>query len=108
MTYCYYSWDLLYQMVAQISKLNTSSSKLIPLILALGNHDAGYDSMNRQKAKPSNRGPWWFAYNPQHLDSDGKSILPIKNSKGYGYHLIGSTVLVNVDSGYMETYQSQG
>lgn len=101
MTYCYYSWDIFYQMVGRVSRLNTISSRLIPVVLGLGNHDVGHDPMVINKAKPSRSGPWWFAYNPQHFDSDGQSIPPVDKRKGHGYHIVGSTVIFNLDSSYL-------
>lgn len=88
-------------MVGRVSRLNTISSRLIPVVLGLGNHDVGHDPMVINKAKPSRSGPWWFAYNPQHFDSDGQSIPPVDKRKGHGYHIVGSTVIFNLDSSYL-------
>jgi hypothetical protein len=108
MTYCYYPWDMFYGMVGKVSKLGTNNSRLVPLILALGNHDVGFNGLAKQYVFPNVDGPWWYAYNPQHFADDNKSIPEIQDRKSYGYHIIGSTVMVTLDSGYHVTYENQG
>jgi hypothetical protein len=39
---CYYSWDNFYKI---FDTLNKKMDRLVPLILTVGNHDVGFDSM---------------------------------------------------------------
>jgi 3',5'-cyclic AMP phosphodiesterase CpdA len=76
MAYCYYSWDNFYDLMDRINHINdTSNSRLVPFILAIGNHDIGNNGLAKIYTFPSAMGPWWFAYNPQHFDSlDARGI----------------------------------
>lgn len=65
MTYCYFAWDNFYLLLQRVDEAN---NRLVPFILALGNHDIGHNSYARvAHTKPSHRGPWYFTYNPQHF-----------------------------------------
>lgn len=39
---CYYSWDNFYDI---LEKVNKKLNRLVPIILTIGNHDVGFDSM---------------------------------------------------------------
>ena len=39
---CYYSWDNFYDI---FDELNNKLNRLVPLIMTVGNHDVGFDSM---------------------------------------------------------------
>lgn len=70
-TYCYYPWDNFYSLVDRVNRINQTNSRLVPIILSLGNHDAGRHGLSTApKLVPTEAGPWWFAYNPQHFDSN--------------------------------------
>ena len=65
MTYCYYAWDNFYSL---LDRVNQANNRLVPFIMALGNHDVGRNSFARVQNRVSSRkGPWYFAYNPQHF-----------------------------------------
>jgi len=39
---CYYSWDNFYNL---FDELNDKLNRLVPLVMSVGNHDVGFDSM---------------------------------------------------------------
>jgi len=39
---CYYSWDNFYNL---FEDLNNKLGRLVPIIMSIGNHDVGFDSM---------------------------------------------------------------
>lgn len=47
MTYCYSPWDRLYEMIDGLGAAGPVK-RLIPFILALGNHDIGWNSLAKQ------------------------------------------------------------
>ena len=72
---CYYSWDSFYSLFEPVyTKLN----RLIPMVLTLGNHDIGFDSLSNNKYPRSFEDlPLFFIFNPQHLASQSKSVPQI-------------------------------
>lgn len=97
MTYCYYAWDNYYSLLDQVNRAN---NRLVPFIMALGNHDIGFNSFAKVKPQtPSEKGPWYFAYNPQHFAEGTNNKIPaIKDRKTYGYHIVGQNVIITLDS----------
>lgn len=83
------------------------TNRLVPMILAVGNHDVGIDSLDEVKITPSEWGPFWFAYNPQHFDTASRTVPPISLRKTYFSHKLGSTTLISLDSGFRETFEHQ-
>lgn len=39
---CYYSWDNFYNL---FDELNNKLNRLVPLVMSVGNHDVGFDSL---------------------------------------------------------------
>lgn len=109
MTYCFYSWDNFYNLIDRVNRINdTINSRIVPFILALGNHDVGFNGMAKVYTFPSEAGPWWFAYNPQHFDSaENRGIPKVQERKSHFTHLIGPVALVTLDTGYMYSYEDE-
>jgi hypothetical protein len=97
---CYYSWDNFY---AIFDQLNTKLNRLVPLIMSVGNHDVGFDSMATvQLDREPEEIPLFFLYNPQHLSPDNKNNIPdLQDRSTIHSHVIGPTVHLNLDSGYV-------
>lgn len=109
MTYCFYSWDNFYDLIDRVDRINdTANSRLVPFILALGNHDIGFNGMAKVYTFPTESGPWWYAYNPQHFDSlESKGIPDVRSRRSHMYHLIGPVALLTLDTGYTKTYEEE-
>ena len=107
MTYCYFAWDNFY---ALLDKVNTANNRLVPFIMAIGNHDIGWNSYAKVSYKPpTTKGPWFFAYNPQHFAEGTTNQIPrISDRKSYGYHIVGPNVIITLDSQYTSDYKTQG
>lgn len=97
---CFYSWDNLYDIM---NELNTKLNRLVPLILTIGNHDVGYNALSDVKIDMTDTEnlPYYFLYNPQHK-SLGSSEIPLpKDRRSFHYHILGPSVHVHLDSGYI-------
>ena len=102
---CYYSWDSYYSLFQPVyQKLN----RLIPMVLTLGNHDIGFDSLSNNKyARTSEDLPLFFIFNPQHLASLSKAVPQVQERSPIHAHAIGPTLHLILDSGYTSAYQQQ-
>lgn len=100
MTYCYYAWDNFYSL---LDKVNTANNRLVPFIMAIGNHDIGWNSYAKVSHKrPTEKGPWYFAYNPQHFaDGTNDKIPSIGDRRTYTYHKVGRNAIITLDSQYV-------
>ena len=102
MTYCYTPWDNFYSLIDRVN----ANGRLVPFILALGNHDIGWNSYARiPREKPTTAGPWYFAYNPQHFAPGTNDRIPtVEDRVPHGYHIIGRNIIITLDSQYVSTY----
>jgi len=105
---CWYSWDLF---LAGFEAFNQNVNRTIPLILSVGNHDIGWNALAMVKVDPEEM-PLYYVFFPQHLkvDENGnevKAVPPIEERKTSFFQLIGNTMQLSLDSGYVETYESQ-
>lgn len=92
-----------------MNELNTQLNRLVPLILTIGNHDVGFNALAEVKIDMADTEnlPYYFIYNPQHK-SLGSSEIPIpKDRRSFHYHILGPTVHVHLDSGYIERFDTQ-
>ena len=111
---CFYSWDNFY---AIFEELNQEVGRLIPLILTIGNHDVGYDALAEVTLDKNNdKIPYFFLFNPQHTVSNNKSPSNIPQSTqvpepserlSYHSHIIGPTLHLHLDSGYVTSFEDQ-
>ena len=71
---CYYSWDNFYRMFEDV---NRKLNRLVPIVLAIGNHDVGFDALATVPvSKHQDKIPFYFAYNVQHTTSTGRIPQP--------------------------------
>ena len=82
---------------------------MVPIVLTVGNHDVGYNALAGIKIDFSNEEelPYYFLFNPQHKLQGNNDIPEPKDRLSYHYHVIGPTVHVHLDSGYVSNFSSQ-
>jgi hypothetical protein len=103
---CYYSWDTFYQI---FEGLNNKLGRIVPLVLTIGNHDVGFDALATVTVSPNKEGPFFFAFHPQHYNNlTSRSGIPtIEDRKSMHFHRMGKILMVNLDSGYLKTFEDQ-
>ena len=75
--------------------------------MSIGNHDVGFDSMaTTEISREDDEIPLYFVYNPQHVDSNSKVPEPAERSTVHT-HIIGPTVHLHLDSGYVTPFKQQ-
>lgn len=103
---CYYVWD---QFLNMFQPVNNQKGSLVPLVLGVGNHDVGKDSMSSAVVIPDENAPLWYLMFPQHSKRGvNGTLLPevpdIPERKTYFYNKLGRLLQVSLDSGYQESY----
>jgi len=104
---CYYSWDLFINMFEGV---NEKLGRIVPIILAVGNHDIGFNAL--QDAKVNIAENIYSTYFPQQskIDQNGNALAQVpdlhERTSNY-YHTLGNTIQVILDSGYMLHYDQQ-
>ncbi len=86
--------------------LSTTLNYLTPLILGVGNHDIGLNTLAGIDLKIDSNTPLYLQYFPQHfkIDSNGtflKGVPEINERKTYFYHQFGNVLYLSLDSGYI-------
>lgn len=95
---CYFAWDYLFRDLDEVNKQN---GRLVPIVSAIGNHDAGLDSLNGKNLKVTTDGPFYMVFFPQHSSINQTIGVPaLEERKSYHYHKFGKILLFNLDSGY--------
>jgi len=95
---CYYSWDLF---LGMFEKINQKLERVVPLIFSVGNHDIGFNAYQDGPFDKSINS--YYVYFPQGSETtaDGTLKAPApKDRASYGYHTLGNTVHMSLDSGY--------
>lgn len=101
---CFYSWDNFYDI---FDGLNKNLTRLVPLVMSVGNHDVGFDALAKVNSEYTSIDdtPYYFIYNPQEVI---KNVIPKFNERSsYHRHIIGPTIHAHLDSGYINSYKSQ-
>lgn len=103
---CFYSWDNAYDL---FDGVNSKLNRLVPLVFSVGNHDVGYHAMsgNTIDFNDDYNMPYFFMFNPQHRLLNTDDVPQPKDRMGYHYHIIGPTVHLHLDSGYINSHTSQ-
>ena len=107
--YCYYAWDGFLKM---FEDLNKRVGRLVPLVMSIGNHDAGLDSNSERLITIDESGPWFFAWMAQSTKPDPENperrVIPdIGERPSYDYHLLGKILLLNLDTAYISPYNGE-
>ena len=116
---CYHCWDHWLNIYEE--KMKKKDETLIPLSVAVGNHDAGSNAAadvyvnifnptknlywEREDVHP----PFIFSYFPQHTDNSVDDGVPdIKKRLPYHYHIVGGSMIYFIlDSGHVVNYDQQ-
>lgn len=103
---CFYSWDNLYDI---LDELNGKLNRMVPVVFTVGNHDVGYNALGGIKIDFNNIDdlPYYFLFNPQHRLLGTNDIPDPKDRLSYHYHIIGPTVHLHLDSGYVRSFEEQ-
>eukprot|EP00944_MAST-04C_sp_MAST-4C-sp1_P015096 g15096.t1 len=116
---CYHCWDT-WLSTYEKHMISNGDKTMIPLSLAVGNHDVGanagakvfansFDIDQTDYWKGGNV-PLLFAWFPQQSSTEGSKtrVPPINHRPPYHYHKIGqSAVIFMLDSGHVVTHESQ-
>lgn len=104
---CYYAWDYY---LSTYQKMTDTVGYLVPLVLGIGNHDVGMNTMAQRKIDININGPFFFSFFPQHYRTtkDGSKFIDgvplIEERKSYFYHVFGKIVYISLDSGYLHDF----
>lgn len=107
---CYYCYDMF---LHKFETLFEKMGYLIPMVLALGNHDIGLNSYPRRSLLVDNQTSLYFTYFPQHysFNSEGQRSIPqIHSRRSVFHHLLGNNLIFTLDSGYLhklDAYQPE-
>lgn len=103
---CWYNWDNFYDI---LDLLNSKLNRIVPFILTVGNHDVGYHALATVKTNMDDidNMPLYFLYNPQHKGENEQMVPDFKDRKSYHFHILGPTLHVHLDSGYIQKHSNQ-
>jgi len=101
---CYHAMDLLLWNLQK--NINEALGRLVPIVVAVGNHDIGLHPRSERKVKVSNNGPSYFTYFPQNLPRNENNyefiqVPELYQRKPYSVHKIGKFVNFVLDTGYV-------
>jgi len=101
---CYYSFDLFFNMFKPVNK---KLGRLIPYITSIGNHDIGFNAFQDGQVDITQN--LYYIFFPLHskYDKEGNilnEVPDLDERLPYNYHLVGNTVQICLDSGYMFKY----
>mmetsp|Transcript_71466 Transcript_71466/g.149373 ORF Transcript_71466/g.149373 Transcript_71466/m.149373 type:complete len:729 (-) Transcript_71466:17-2203(-) len=99
MTTCWPAWD---DWMARWDKASQMAGRMIPAVLAVGNHDSGTEAF--EKTSP----PWvvkeqlpFLTFFPQETAATPSGVQALKDRRGYHMHRIGDVLVLAMDSGYL-------
>jgi len=94
-----------------IDTLSISLNRLVPIVLAVGNHDVGLNSLSETNiSTASSDAPLFFQYFPQHFKQDNQGgnlaqIPDINERRTYFHHIFSGMIFYTLDSGYISNFQ---
>lgn len=105
MVSCYHTWDNLLWM---LDTLNTASNVLIPIVLAVGNHDLSVNSLASVSYREGKHTPLILQYFPQHYDNNSNPSVPSVSSRlTYFVHHFANISFFSLDSGFAATFRGE-
>lgn len=101
---CYWAVDDL--LTIMNTKINQVLNRLVPMVIAVGNHDIGYSNFATQNFSIDLSGPTYFLYFPQNLPlNDTELRVPtITERTTFAVHLIGQFAHFMLDTQYIAPY----
>jgi hypothetical protein len=105
---CYYAMDIFLNLLEE--RIYKPLGRIVPLILAVGNHDLGINNLADRNVEISDNFPSYLSYFPQETLTDGNekytNELPVTIARNtYTLHKIGNTINFVLDSGYVDNYK---
>lgn len=104
---CYQAWDyILLRLPHNYFDESSSTTRVIPLVFAAGNHDVGVMSYGEQKITYNAHEPVFKHYFPQNTN---EGLVPkLKERSTYFYHEISDKLLIlSLDVGYEATMEGE-
>lgn len=101
---CYYSYD---KFLDQMEQIYQDIGYMVPIILALGNHDVGFDAGTGTLKTLDLSSSFYFLYFPQHTQGASIQVPDVSHRRSHHYHRLGSTIFLVLDSGYLQGYELQ-
>lgn len=103
---CSYTWDYFLGMYGQIT---TSLGYMMPILVTVGNHDAGLNELPGINITVSNKGPAFLIYFPQHYDRNRnfqivKQVPPVERRRTVMSFTFSNVHYILLDSGYMQSF----
>jgi len=100
---CYIVWDLFLTEVPY-SRIENENIRLIPLVLATGNHDMGVNSNSGHSFLKDSTQPVYFHWFPQSISNS--VVTPFDQRTSYFSHTFGSSLLlVSADTAYYSSIE---
>jgi hypothetical protein len=99
--HCYYTWDRLFHMLDLFSQVQ---QRLVPYIMAVGNHDVGLNELPGINITVDERGPAYHIYMPQHSSARGDGVPALSERRTFFAHKLGPVLFVSLDSGYLHEF----
>jgi len=109
--YCYHTFDLTMKIFE--NNINSKVGRLVPLIVAVGNHDVGWNSFAKVNVTVDENGPSYYSGYAQHYPGaeafSAENALEAKvpavaQRKTYHAHMLGKVLNIALDAGYVEGY----
>ena len=69
---CSYTWD---SFLGMYGRITASLGYMMPIVVSVGNHDAGLNELPGINITVNNYGPAFLIYFPQHYDSNSKGQI---------------------------------
>lgn len=105
MVSCYHTWD---NLLSMFETFNTASNVLIPIVLAVGNHDLSMNSLASVSYRKGKHTPLILQYFPQHYDNYSKPSVPSVASRlTYFVHHFANISFFSLDSGFAVSYRGE-
>lgn len=106
MAACSYTWDSFLGMYGQIT---ATLGYMMPLLVTVGNHDAGLNELPGINITVDNRGPAFLIYFPQHYDRNNKfqiikNVPPINHRRTVMDFSFSNVHYLLLDSGYLHGF----
>ena len=103
---CSYTWDYFLGMYGQIT---ASLGYMMPILVTVGNHDAGLNELPGINITVNNQGPAFLIYFPQHYDRNSefkiiKRVPPVERRSTVMSFTFSNVHYVLLDSGYMHGF----
>lgn len=103
---CSYTWD---SFLGMYGKITATLGYMMPILVTVGNHDAGLNELPGINITVDNRGPAFLIYFPQHYDRNDKfqvikQVPPVHRRRTVMDFTFSNVHYLLLDSGYMQEF----